>query len=136
LDIINAIIAGIAGISLFVGGVGIANTMYTSVLERRKEIGVMKAIGAKNRDVLWIFLIESALLGLAGGIIGAIIGLSLAFGISSAANAALGTVLLKVQISWPLLAGALAFSLIIGIVSGVLPARQASKLKPVEALRA
>jgi putative ABC transport system permease protein len=135
LNIINLIIAGIAGISLFVGGVGIANTMYTSVLERRKEIGVMKAIGAKNRDVLWIFLIESALLGLAGGIIGAIIGLSLAFGISAAANSALGTTLLKVQISWPLLAGALAFSLIIGIVSGVLPARQASKLKPVDALR-
>jgi putative ABC transport system permease protein len=135
LNIINLIIAGIAGISLFVGGIGIANTMYTSVLERRKEIGVMKAIGAKNKDILFIFLIESALLGLIGGIIGVLFGLGMAFGISSGANSALGSQLLAVKVSWPLLLSALAFSLIVGIISGVLPAIQGSKLKPVDALR-
>jgi putative ABC transport system permease protein len=135
LSIINLIIASIAGVSLFVGGVGIANTMYTSVLERTKEIGVMKAIGARNSDILLIFLFESALLGLVGGVIGAIIGISLALGLSAAANAALGTQLLSVSISWPLLIGAIGFSLLIGVISGVFPARQASKLKPVDALR-
>ena len=135
LNIINLIIAGIAGISLFVGGIGIANTMYTSVLERRKEIGVMKAIGAKNKDILFIFLIESALLGLIGGIIGVLFGLGMAFGISSGANSALGSQLLAVKVSWPLLLSALAFSLIVGIISVVLPAIQGSKLKPVDALR-
>ena len=70
LNIINIIVVGIAMISLFVGGVGIANTMYTSILERTKEIGVMKAVGAKNSDILWIFLIESGLLGLVALVLG------------------------------------------------------------------
>ena len=135
LSIINLIIVGIATISLIVGGIGIANTMYTSVLERRKEIGVMKAIGARNSDVLKIFLFESGLLGLVGGIIGALMGLLLALGLSGVANTALGTKLLSVEISWPLLIGSIAFSLFIGVLSGVLPAMQASKLKPVDALR-
>src|SRR3989338_767938 len=62
LDIINIIVTGIAAISLLVGGIGVANSMFTSVLERKKEIGVMKAVGAKNSDILWIFLIESGLI--------------------------------------------------------------------------
>jgi putative ABC transport system permease protein len=135
LNIINLIIIGIASVSLIVGGIGIANTMYTSVLERTREIGVMKAVGARNSDVLIIFLFESGLLGLIGGVIGAILGISLSLGISSIANAALGTTLLKVSISWPLLLGAISFSLVVGILSGILPAIQASKLKPVDALR-
>ena len=135
LNIINAIVVGIAMISLIVGGVGIANTMYTSVVERTKEIGVMKAIGAKNKDVLWIFLIESGLLGLVGGIVGALIGLGGAIGISNIANNALGSELFKVSVSYPLLIGAVSFSFILGILFGVLPALQASKLKPVDALR-
>jgi putative ABC transport system permease protein len=135
LNIINLVVVGIAFISLIVGGIGIANTMYTGVLERTREIGVMKAIGAKNKDILLIFLFESGLLGLIGGIIGALIGISLALGISNAANTALGTELLLVKISWPLLIGAVGFSFFVGIIAGVLPAIQASKLKPVEALR-
>ena len=135
LNIINLIVAGIAAISLLVGGIGIANTMYTSVLERTREIGVMKAIGARNSDVLLVFLFESGLLGLVGGVVGALMGMGFALGLSSAANSALGTELLKVSVSWPLIIGSIGFSLIIGIISGVLPARQASKLKPVEALR-
>jgi len=125
LNIINLIVIGIAGISLFVGGVGIANTMYTSVLERTKEIGVMKAIGAKNSDIMWIFLIEA----------GAVIGLGAAIGVSSIANTALKGNLFIVSISYPLLIGAIAFSFLVGIISGVLPAIQASKLNVVDALR-
>ncbi len=134
LNIINLIITGIAAISLFVGGIGIANTMYTSVLERTKEIGVMKSIGAKNSDILLIFMLESGLLGLIGGIIGALMGLVLAFVAASGASSALG-IDFKVVLSIPLLLGAISFSLIIGIISGILPALQASRLNPVEALR-
>jgi putative ABC transport system permease protein len=135
LDIINLIVGGIAAISLFVGGIGIANTMYTSVLERTKEIGTMKAVGAKNKEILWIFIIESGMLGLIGGVIGASVGLGLAFGVSIIANAAMGTTLFTVQISYPLVFGAISFAFGIGLISGLAPALQASKLKPVEAFR-
>jgi putative ABC transport system permease protein len=135
LNIINAIVIAIAGISLFVGGVGIANTMYTSVVERTKEIGIMKSIGAKNSDIMWIFLIESGLLGLVGGIVGALIGLGGAIGISNLANNALGNDLFIIAISYPLLLGSIMFSFLVGIISGVFPALQASKLNVVDAIR-
>jgi len=135
LDIINLIVIGIAGISLFVGGVGIANTMYTSVVERTREIGIMKAVGAKNSAITWIFLIEAGLLGLVGGVVGAAIGLSVALGIASVANSALGGALFIVDIDYMLLLGAVGFSFCVGVISGVLPAIQASKLNVVEALR-
>jgi len=135
LNIINIIVIGIAAISLFVGGVGIANTMYTSVVERTREIGVMKAIGAQNKNVLTMFLIESGLLGLVGGIIGAIIGMSSALGIAYIASQSLGENVFVVAVSFPLLIGAVAFSFIVGVLSGILPAMQASKLNVVDALR-
>jgi putative ABC transport system permease protein len=135
LNIINLIVGGIAAISLLVGGVGIMNTMYTSVLERTKEIGTMKAIGAKNKEILWIFVIESGMLGLIGGIIGAALGIGLAFGVSGIANAAIGGTFLSVQISYPLIFGAIAFAFTLGLIAGLTPAMQASKLKPVEAFR-
>src|SRR5574342_317143 len=74
LGVVQAVFIGIAAISLFVGGIGIMNTMYTSVVERTRDIGIMKAIGARNSDMLWIFLLESGLLGMAGGAIGIAIG--------------------------------------------------------------
>ena len=135
LNIINLIVIGIAAIALLVGGIGIANTMYTSVLERTKEIGIMKAIGARNKDILSIFLIESGLLGLVGGIAGALIGLGGALAISGIANQALGADLFLVSISYPLLLSAVSFSFFVGVVSGILPALQASKLNVVDALR-
>ncbi|MEK6945731.1 MAG: ABC transporter permease [Nanoarchaeota archaeon] len=135
LNIVNVVVVGIAMISLLVGGIGIANTMYTSVIERRKQIGVMKAVGARNKDVLMVFVIEAGLLGLVGGIIGALIGLGGALGISLIANQALGTTLLKVSVSIPLLMGAISFSFLVGVLSGLLPAVQASKLNVVDALR-
>ncbi|MEK6935375.1 MAG: ABC transporter permease, partial [Nanoarchaeota archaeon] len=135
LNIINVVVVGIAAISLFVGGIGIANTMYTSVLERTREIGTMKAVGARNSDILLIFIIESGFLGLAGGIIGAGIGLGLAYLVSSVSTSFFGSEIIKFQISWLLLIGAISFSFFVGIFSGIFPAIQASKLKPVDALR-
>jgi len=135
LNIVDIIVIGIAAISLFVGGIGIANTMYTSVLERNKEIGVMKAIGAENKDILLIFLIEAGLLGLVGGIIGALIGISMALSVASIANQALGPGTFTITISYPLLIASVTFSFLIGILSGILPARQASKLNVVDSLR-
>ncbi len=135
LNVVNLIVSGIAMISLIVGGIGIMNTMYTSVLERTKEIGTMKAVGAKNSDILLLFLIEAGLLGLVGGIIGALIGAGFAFGVSLIANTFLGNDILVVKFSLPLILGAISFSFFVGMASGFFPSLQASKLKPAEALR-
>jgi len=133
--IVQAVLVGIAAISLLVGGIGIMNTMYTSVIERTKEIGTMKAVGAKNSDVLMIFLFESGLLGLVGGGIGVLVGIGLAKGAEYIGRVILGTNLLQASLSLYLIFGALIFSFLIGTISGILPAYQASKLKPAEALR-
>ncbi len=135
LNIVNIIVSGIAAISLLIGAVGVANVMYTSVLERTREIGVMKAVGAKRNDILMIFLIESGLLGLAGGIIGAFAGLFIAFFASYIANSYFNAVVLKIQISILLLLGAVFMSFFLGLLSGLFPARQAAQLEAVEALR-
>jgi putative ABC transport system permease protein len=133
--IVQAVLIGIAGISLLVGGIGIMNTMYTSVLERTKEIGIMKAVGAKNSDILSLFLVESGLLGLFGGILG--IGLGLGFGkiVEWVASNQLGFELLKVSIDPVLIIGSLVFTFVVGSLSGMFPARQAARMKPVDALR-
>ena len=135
LTTVQTILVGIAAISLIVGGIGIMNTMYTSVLERTREIGIMKAIGAKNSDVLLIFLTESGLLGMAGGLVGIALGIGLAKLVEVAGAAALGEGVLVAQFSMILIIGALLFSFIVGTVSGVLPSYQASQLEPVDALR-
>lgn len=133
--IVQAVLIGIAAISLLVGGIGIMNTMYMSVLERTKEIGTMKAVGATNKDILYIFIFESGLLGLIGGTIGIMLGIGLGKGAEYIATIALGTNLLRASITFPLILGALAFSFLIGTLSGILPAMQAAKLKPADALR-
>jgi putative ABC transport system permease protein len=135
LSTVQAVLVGIALISLMVGGIGIMNTMYTSVLERTREIGVMKAIGAQRSDILTLFLIESGVMGIVGGVIGVIIGLGLSKTVEYIGQTFLGNDLLRANTSPWLIFGALAFSFIVGCVSGVMPALQASKLKPVEALR-
>jgi putative ABC transport system permease protein len=135
LNVIQYVLIGIAGISLFVGGVGIMNTMYTAVLERTREIGVMKAIGARNSDIMLIFLIESGTLGLVGGAIGIVLGIGLSKLVEFIAINVWGTTLLKASFPWYLILGALAFSFLVGSASGLLPARQASKMKPVDSLR-
>ena len=134
LTVIQAVLIGIAGISLVVGGIGIMNTMYTSVLERTREIGIMKSIGATNRIVLTIFLLEAGILGLIGGAIGIGLGIGLSKMVELIGTQALGPGLLQTSISPWLVIGALLFSLFVGILSGIMPAIQASRMEPVEAL--
>lgn len=131
---ISAFLAGIAGISLLVGGVGVMNTMFTSVLERTKEIGVMKAVGAKNGHIWTIFLIESGLMGLVGGLVGTVLGL----GISTVASTFIGRFfdLEMVVVTSPTLILATLFgSFALGAFAGLWPAWRASKLQVVDALR-
>jgi len=135
LNVVQVVLIGIAAISLIVGGIGIMNTMYTSVLERTKEIGIMKAIGAKNSDILLLFIIESGLLGVCGGLIGVILGIGLSKGVEIITAQAFGTSLIKADVSLIIILGALAFSFIVGVLSGLLPAKRAADLPPVDALR-
>jgi len=135
LGIIRYVVVGIAGIALIVGSVGIANTMYMSVIERTKEIGIMKSIGATNNAILTIFLIEAAFFGIVGGIIGCIIGIGLALAAKLAIEMFAPGLPFLIIIDPFVIGGALFFSVIAGLLSGILPARNASKLKPVDALR-
>jgi putative ABC transport system permease protein len=137
-------LGAIAAISLIVGAIGIANTMFTSVLEKTKEIGIMKAIGARNKNILTIFLLNSAMIGLVGGIGGIILGVIgsglIGSMVSSSSGAAAGgggisRLLGNTAITPGLLIGALGFSIVIGMIAGAIPAYRASKLKPVDALR-
>lgn len=133
----------IAAISLIVGAVGIANTMFTSVLEKTRDIGIMKAIGTRNKDIMMIFLLNSGLIGLVGGIGGIIIGgfastaISSLAGIStsSGGNRGFGNFFSSSYVTPQLIIGALLFSMIIGMIAGAIPAYRASKLNPVDALR-
>ena len=124
----------IALISIAVGSIGIVNTMTTSVLERRKEIGIMKAIGAKNKDIFLQFFFEAGLLGLIGGIIGIIFGLALGFLGLNAINNFIGSTV-KPEIDFFLIFFSLLGSFIIGSIAGVVPAMKAARQNPVEALR-
>lgn len=134
LGVVGSVLIIIALISLVVGGIGIMNTMYTSVLERTREIGIMKAVGAKNNQIMMLFMVESGFYGIIGGLIGAILGIGLAkIGEFAAANA--GYEIFKVSISPVLILGSLLFAFLIGAISGLAPARAAARLKPVQALR-
>ncbi len=131
---VSAFLAGIAGISLLVGGVGVMNTMFTSVLERTREIGIMKAVGAGDRHILALFLMESGLIGLVGGIVGVVLGLGLS-GVASALIGRVFDVRIAVVASPSLIATTLAGSFGLGAFAGLWPARRAAKLPVVDALR-
>ena len=132
-------LGAIAAISLLVGGIGVANSMFTSVLEKTRQIGILKALGTTNFEILLLFIIESGLFGLAGGIIGVVVGSFASVGIAAIGGIELpmvrggmgGTTLVTPQ----LVIIAITLSTTIGILSGLMPARAASKLKPVDALR-
>jgi putative ABC transport system permease protein len=134
LDILKVVLGGIAAISLLVGGVGIMNSMYTNVLERKKEIGILKAIGATPKDIKYIFMFEAGIIGLAGGILGALAGVLVSFAVGEAAKKA-GFIFLKIQVEYPIVIFSILFAFVIGVIAGYLPARDAAKLLPVEALR-
>ena len=121
-------LASIAAISLIVGGIGIMNMMLTSVTERIKEIGLRKAIGAKKKEILLQFLIESIILTLIGGIFGIILGSLISIGVSKFANITSQVSLFSIFLS-------LTFSTLVGIIFGYLPAKKAANLDPIVALR-
>jgi len=133
LGLITLVVAGIGGISLIVGGIGIMNSMITAVLERTREIGLMKALGASNQRILIMFILEAGFIGMVGGIIGILLGYGLSMLISIIGTES-GFALTAV-ITPEITLGALAFSMIIGIASGLLPAIRAANLDPVVALR-
>jgi putative ABC transport system permease protein len=134
INVINGVLVLIALISLVVAAVNIMNTMYTAVVERTKEIGVMKAVGAKNTDIMAMFIFEAGLFGFAGGVLGIFLGYLVAsLGGIIAANA--GYPILKPIFPLWLILGCLTFSFLVGSLAGFLPALQASKLQPVDALR-
>jgi len=128
MTMISAALGGIAGISLLVGGIGIMNIMLVSVTERTREIGIRKAVGARKRDILLQFLIESVLLSASGGIIGIGIGIGATFLLS-------GILGFTASVSWGIVILAFSFSLFIGVCFGIFPANKAAKLKPIDALR-
>ena len=141
LSTVNSILTGVqlfiaivASISIFIGAIGIVNTMTTSVLERRKEVGVMKSVGAKNNHIFLQFFVESSLLGLIGGIVGAIFGTLIGFAGTIGINTFLGTEL-SPNIDFILIAFSLLGSFLIGGLAGIIPAMQAAKQNPVEAIR-
>jgi putative ABC transport system permease protein len=125
----TALLAGIAGVSLLVGGIGIMNIMLVSVTERTREIGIRKAIGAKRRDILLQFLIEAMTLSLLGGIVGVLMGVGIAYALPKFVADASAVITLAPVIL------AFAFSAAVGIFFGFYPAQKASKLDPIVALR-
>jgi len=127
-QVFTFLLAGIAAISLIVGGIGIMNIMLVSVTERTREIGVRRAVGARRRDILIQFLIESASISLIGGCIGIFLGLTVTFFVTKAVN-------LPFIISPASVIGGFLFSAGVGIFFGLYPANKASKLDPVDALR-
>jgi putative ABC transport system permease protein len=126
-NVMSILLGSIASISLIVGGIGIMNIMLVSVTERTREIGIRMAVGAKSRDILFQFLIESLILSLAGGILGIGIGM-------------IGTIILSSFTQWPILFSpqaiflAFFFAGSVGVFFGFYPARKASLLNPIDAL--
>ena len=125
---LTLLLGGIASISLIVGGIGIMNIMLVSVRERTREIGVRMAIGARRRDILAQFLVEALTLSLLGGLIGIMVGLAVSAGIGQLAGWGF-------QFNPTTIVAAVLFSLAVGVVFGVWPARQAARLDPITALR-
>jgi len=126
--IFNIVLGSIAAISLLVGGIGIMNIMLATVTERTREIGIRRALGAKRRDIIYQFLVETVLLSLTGGVIGLGIGVMIPFVITYYSG-------MKTVIVWWSLAGALGISVIIGLIFGLYPAYRASRMNPITALR-
>ncbi|MCD4739953.1 ABC transporter permease [archaeon] len=136
LQTITIFLGAIAAVSLIVGAVGIANTMFTSVLEKTKDIGIMKAIGAKNRDIMTIFIFNSALVGFVGGIIGVLVGVGISALIPLLGMKMMGPMgTMNTVVTPELLIFSLILATSIGVLAGIVPTYMASKLQPVDALR-
>jgi len=136
LSLIETVLASIAAVALIVGGVGLMNTMYTAVLERTREIGILKSVGARDGQVMILFLVDSGLMGFIGGVLGLVLGSTLSLLGSSLLGPSLGVGSFTPIIGGWLVSGVLVFSFILGALSGVWPAWRASRLNPVDALAA
>ncbi|TMD46798.1 MAG: ABC transporter permease [Chloroflexi bacterium] len=140
LRVVDIVLAGIGAIALGIAGLGVANALVAAVRERRREIGVLKAIGARDRDILRWFLLEAFTVGLAGGVIGTLAGLLIALWVGVSVNSYLSEQgLQSIQfgdVSWPLIAAAILGTSLLAIVAGVVPALQAARLSPKEAVAA
>ncbi|NKE56434.1 ABC transporter permease [Lentzea sp. PSKA42] len=123
----NALFLGLGGVALLVGGVGVANTMVISVLERRREIGLRRALGATRRQIRWQFLTESVLLSGLGGLVGVIVGIAVTAGYSISQQ-------WPAALPWPALLGGVGSAILIGAIAGVYPAVRAARQSPTEAL--
>ena len=134
LSAIQIFIIIIASISILVGAIGIVNTMATSVVERKKEIGIMKSIGATNEHIFLMFFVESGLMGLTGGVLGIIFGLIIGYAGTMGINSFVGATT-KPAINYLLILFTLIGSFLMGAVAGIIPAMHAAKQNPVEALR-
>lgn len=133
-------LTGIAAISLLVGAIGIANTMFMSVMERTRLIGIMKSIGTRNSEIMKMFLAESGIIGLMGGLLGIflgfiVVGIISSVGITIMGMGNMGTSTSVAIVTPQLILFALLFSTVIGVVSGLIPARKAASLQVVEAMR-
>lgn len=128
LNLLTSFIAGIAGISLLVGGVGIMNIMLASVSERTREIGIRKAVGATNRQIRGQFLTEAMILTLTGAVVGVVVSLATNFTIRVTTN-------LKPVITWPVMVAAVLVSVVVGLIFGIAPAIRAARKDPIESLR-
>jgi putative ABC transport system permease protein len=131
----TALLSSIAGISLLVGGVGIMNIMLVSVTERTREIGIRMAVGARPKDILRQFLVESIVLSMIGGLIGLGLGIGASVGITSAINSFTSGTEWPIVISVPAAIIAIVFATAVGVFFGYYPARRASRLDPIDALR-
>jgi len=127
-------LGGVAGISLFVGGIGIMNVMLASINERIREIGVRKALGARGSDLFLQFLAEAAVVSVVGGLLGLLVSVGIVSLMNYILTAALPTGAVA-ALDWVIMAEGLAFSVVIGLIAGVYPALRAAKLDPIEALR-
>ncbi|ATW88368.1 putative ABC transport system permease protein [Halohasta litchfieldiae] len=128
IERITRFVTGIGVISLVVGAIGIANVMLVSVTERTREIGIMKAVGARNRDVMGVFIIEAALLGTLGSLLGVPLGLVVGFGATRYADVGF-----SLAPSW--MALAVIVGIVVGVVAGLYPAWRAARVDPIDALR-
>jgi putative ABC transport system permease protein len=126
--IFNIVMICIAGISLLVGGIGIMNIMLATVLERTREIGIRRAIGARQADILRQFLSEAVLISIAGGLVGIGFGVALSQVIATAAGWATAVTVSSIAVAF-------GVSVFIGLLFGIYPAVQAAKLDPIEAIR-
>ncbi len=134
LAVFTAFLGAIAGISLLVGGIGIMNIMLVSVTERTREIGIRKAVGAKRRDILVQFLVESVVVSILGGVLGILFGALISFGIAQIPLGGEGETL-QTAVTLDIILLAVSVSATVGIFFGIYPANRAARLDPIQALR-